>query len=383
MPRGSSSNNSNKGLSIIDRGREILDAIREMCRVNGYFTVKDLASALNKPRSTVSDWIKRFLKTGVIEEVEPARGRSPAKYIHKQESGILISPCKRIFMTVDLKAGLAEMYHECISVGAMDYCAKEYARSGGSIVRACIEGPVLRLRMLLSLQREVRVGKPPLPAIGVIGLDLGDGEADLIVKAFGGPAYSIVKAMKYARGVLGITWSKRGDHFYGRIRMKVYEHLSIGVDDTDREGDGATWALAIELMRELKSRIGDVEPIAHKVVQLYPYIEEKTGGNYASLVEIAVPVHAKERVLEEAYDIVAARTKSENTSIAFMWGLEVPEQVKKVLQAAKKTRISTLSALNAVKELKNVIVKEVTGTRGCIGALAALACSDPMVLGLA
>ncbi|MHC1601368.1 MAG: helix-turn-helix domain-containing protein [Candidatus Nezhaarchaeales archaeon] len=378
MSKNESSSKSKK-ISIIDKGRELLEAIREACRFQGYFTIGDLASKSGMPRSTISDWVKRFLKAGLIEEIEPAKGRKPAKYIHKQDSELFISPCKRIFVTVDLKASLAEIYHECISIGALNYCAKEYSRSGGSIVNAFIEGPLLRLRMMLTLQREVKVGRPPLPAIGVVGLEIDNGEVELLIKAFGGPAYSIVKAMKYARGVLGIDWFKRGDQYYGKIRLKAYEHLSIGVDDTDREGDGATWALAIELMRELKNKLHDVEPIAHKVVQLYPYINEKTGGNYASLVEVAIPPGLKERVLDVVHDIVASRTKSPNTSVAFMWGLTVPERIKKLLNLARKGRVTVQNVLDNVNKLREVVVKEVTGLRGCIGAVAALACSDPSI----
>lgn len=371
--------NKNRKTSIIDKGRELLEAMKEVCEYQGYFTISDLASKLGMPRSTISDWIKRFLKTGLVEEVEPAKGRRPAKYIHKQDSEIFISPCKRIFMTVDLKASLAEIYHECISIGALNYCAKEYSRSGGSIINAFIEGSLLRLRMMLTLQREVKIGRPPLPAIGVVGLEFDDGEVELLIKAFGGPAYSIVKAMKYARGVLSIDWFKKGDQYYGKIRLKAYEHLSIGIDDTDREGDGATWALAIELMRELKDRFRDVEPIAHKVVQLYPYINEKTGGNYASLIEVAVPPELKESVLNAACDIIASRTKSSNTSMAFMWGLTVPDRIKRLLSIAKKGKITVQEVLDNVSKLRDVVIKEVTGLRGCIGAVAALACSDPSI----
>ncbi len=377
MPEGNS--NMTRKASIIDRSREVLETIRSICRSQGYFTISDLALRLGMPRSTVADWVKRLLKAGLVEEIEPARGRLPAKYIHKQDAEFLASPCKRIFMTIDLKAGMAEVYHECISVGALSYCAKEYSRSGGSIVSAHIEGPLLRLRMMLTLQREVRIGKPPLPAIGIVGLEINDDHAELIVKAFGGPAYSIVKAMKYARGVLGIEWFKKGDQYYGRIKDKAYEHLSIGIDDTDEEGDGATWALAIELMRELKDKFNCIEPIAHKVVQLYPYISEKTGGNYASLIEIAVPSSLRDDVMEAVYDFICSRTKSQNTSIAFMWGLAVPDRIKKLLSLAKKGRITVQNALDSIDKLRDVIVREVTGLRGCIGAIAALACSDPSI----
>lgn len=331
------------------------------------------------PRSTFCDWVKRFLRAGLIEELEPARGRRPAKYVCKQDVEHLVSPCKRIFATVDLRAGLAEVYHECVSVGALNYCAKEYLRGGGSTIGTFIEGPLLRIRMMLNLHREVRVGKPPLPAIGVTGLEVYGGELEFSVKVYGGAAYSIIKSMSYARGVLNTRWFKKGDQYCSKIKLKVYEHLSIGIDDTDREGDGATWALAIELMSELRRLFPDIEPIAHKVVQLYPYLDEKTGGNYASLIEVAVPPELKGAVVSTACDIVASKTKSPNTSVALMWGLTVPEEVKKLLISARKSKVTIQEVLEKMNKMENVVVKEITGLRGCIGALAALACSDPSV----
>ncbi|MEM2057799.1 MAG: MarR family transcriptional regulator [Thermoproteota archaeon] len=367
----------NKG-SVILKREKVLKIVQELCRIKGSFTVGELASTLNIPRSTANDWVARLLKTGLLERTEAAKGRRPARYIRKAPSEPPISPCKRIFVTLDFKSGLAEIYHECMSVGALNYCAKEYSKSGGSITHAFIEGPLLRLRTLLSAQKEVKVGKPPLPAIGVVGFEAEGEEAVILVKAFGGPSYSLIRAMNYAYGVQGVEWLKRGEHYYGKIKVRAYEHLSIGIDDTDKEGEGATWALAIELMGELKNRI-DVELIGHKVVQLYPYIDEKTGGNYASLIEVAVPPNLKEEAMHVAYEFVASKTKSPNTSLAFLWGLLVPAGVKNFLSLARKGRVTVHDALNEVKTLREVMIKEVTGSRGCIGAMAALACSDPSV----
>ncbi len=84
-------------------------------------------------------------------------------------------------------------------------------------------------------------------------------------------------------------------------------------------------------------------------------------------------------MLDAIYDIIASRTKSPNTSIAFMWGLTVPERIKKLLSVAKKGRVTVQEVLDNVGKLREVVVKEVTGLRGCIGAVAALACSDPSI----
>jgi DNA-binding IclR family transcriptional regulator len=102
-------------LKLLEKRRELIDIIEEITSDKGYFDVQDLVSRTGLPRSTLQDWINRFVDEGCVEVLEERAGRRRARYARRRTRSLPTSACKRIFTTADGET--AEIFHECRSEG--------------------------------------------------------------------------------------------------------------------------------------------------------------------------------------------------------------------------------------------------------------------------
>gem|GEM_PF-141410 len=381
---------------VIEKRRELLDLMRECTLKNGFFTVHDIECVTKLPRSTVQDWVNRLADEKCVLVKEEKRGRNPAKYMAR--SVMLQSSCKRIFTTVD-KDRVA-IYHECRSAGCAAFCTYHHSLAKGAVFGGHREGMFLieyaALKDGISSGGKggddgnanespdaVKIGSFPLSAVGISDVRR---EGDMIVqqiRCFGGPAYSLTEMMKTAEGVCDIrirgSESRDGagvtadgkkasgrDIITGEILTRAMKHLIIGIDDTDSEEGGATFALALGLLQYL-GKMNGVIPISHRVVMLNPALE-CTAGNSCSFIELAVLPEVADEVKELAARFVEDESLSDNWGIAVKEGFVISEPLRGFGFSVRERVI-------AESEIPDIAAKEdlfIRGGKGVVGAVAAV-----------
>ena len=383
---------------VIEKRRELLDLMRECTLKNGFFTVHDIECVTKLPRSTVQDWVNRLADEKCVLVKEEKRGRNPAKYMAR--SVMLQSSCKRIFTTVD-KDRVA-IYHECRSAGCAAFCTYHHSLAKGAVFGGHREGMFLieyaALKDGISSGGKggddgngnanespdaVKIGSFPLSAVGISDIRR---EGDMIVqqiRCFGGPAYSLTEMMKTAEGVCDIrirgAESRDGagvtadgkkasgrDIITGEILTRAMKHLIIGIDDTDSEEGGATFALALGLLQYL-GKMNGVIPISHRVVMLNPALE-CTAGNSCSFIELAVLPEVADEVKELAARFVEDESLSDNWGIAVKEGFVISEPLRGFGFSVRERVI-------AESEIPDIAAKEdlfIRGGKGVVGAVAAV-----------
>ncbi|MBN2733901.1 MAG: sugar-specific transcriptional regulator TrmB [Methanomicrobiaceae archaeon] len=351
---------------VIEKRREFLELMRDCTLRNGYFTVHDIEEETKIPRSTIQDWINRLAEENCVVLKEEKRGRSPAKYITK--STMLQTACKKIFTTVD--GDNVAIFHECRSGGCAAFCRHHHSLAGGVIKEALREGNLLIEYANLNADinnLSSKIGLYPSSAVGVVDIKK---KGDFIVQKIrctGGPAYSLTDMMKMAEGVCDIHLGVYGSLVEGEVYTKAMSHLIIGIDDTDTEEGGATFALALGLLQYL-GRLKGVITISHRVVMLNPRLKSCTAGNSCSFIELAVLPEVSEKIKNIAVRFVEDESLSENWGIAVKKGFIVSENLRKYGVSARKK-------VMCEKDARDIAYKEdifVKGKRGIIGAVAAV-----------
>jgi len=353
-------------LKLMEKRKELISLIEEITHEKGYFDVQDLVERTGLPRSTLQDWINRFVDEGCVEVLEERAGRRRALYARRRTRSLPTSACKRIFTTADGDA--AEIFHECRSEGCISFCEYMYARGN----------PRVRKNGLILRQR-VKAGTPLRCVDARVSLCLEkvenrDGVVYQYIRTFGGPAYSLTEMMEQADGVLEIKYASKDSYVKGVIATEALTHVTIGVDDTDTPEHGATFALTLSLL-DLLASIEGVYRISHNVGFLYPGVPGITAGNAVSYVELGVKPELADAIVESALDYVRSETKSSQTGMAIKKGLRRCPELVRFTRRARTGIVSVEEALAAAKK-SNVATFEVTGSRGIIGAVAALGMVD-------
>jgi Sugar-specific transcriptional regulator TrmB len=351
--------------SVLEHRREYLRLMRQFTLDNGGFTVTDLQNAADIPRSTAQDWINRLLREGCVFQRDEKRGRTAARYA--AISAMPSSTCRRIFTTVD--GDSVEIYHDCMSGACAAFCGFHHELAKGALVTVHRDGTLLRERGRIGLY-EVSVGLLPLPAVGVFGIERVGDEVVQHIRCVGGPAYSLSDMMKRAEGVLRVEAQHEGNLAEGKVWTRALVHVTIGIDDTDTKDGGATFALALALLDHV-SKIRGVLPISHHVVMLNPDIIQKTAGNSASYIEVAVSHEKFDSLVENVSRFVADESLSHEWGIAIWSGLTIPSGLREYGWQIRKMVISAEFAKATAEQFDIVLI----GGNGIIGAIGAIALS--------
>ncbi|WP_048197990.1 hypothetical protein [Methanocella arvoryzae] len=356
-------------LKLIEKRRELISLIEKITHDKGYFDVQDLVEDTGLPRSTLQDWINRFVDEGCVEVLEERAGRRRARYARRRTRNLPTTACKRIFTTADETAGTAgavEIFHECRSEGCISFCEYMYAL-GNPRVRK--NGLILRQKLVPGDLRMDDAASLCLKKVCV-----KDGLVYQTIRTFGGPAYSLTEMMEQADGVLDVRYSQKGAYTEGVVATEALKHIVIAVDDTDSATHGATFALTLSLLDQL-SAIEGVHRISHNVGFLYPDAPGKTAGNSVSYIELGAKAELVESIIQTAIEYVKSQTGSEHTGMAVKVGLRNCPELMRFTRKARTQIVTVEEALEAAEKSK-VRTYEITGRKGLIGAVAALGMVD-------
>jgi hypothetical protein len=247
------------------------------------------------------------------------------------------------------------------------FCGFHHGLAGGALCRIMRDGTLLRECARVG-ERDVTVGLYPAPSVAVVGIGR---EGDYVVqriRCIGGPAYSLTDMMALAKGVHDVRIERHGHLVEGRVYTKALTHLVIGIDDTDSQEGGATFALALALLQHL-GRMDGILPIAHRVAMLNPEIPEKTAGNSCSFIEVAAEPSLVPGLPEKVYKFVADEAHSPEWGVAIKKGFTIPQELRAFGVQARTGTVTRETA----ETLAGRYGIQIRGGRGVIGALAAVA----------
>jgi hypothetical protein len=216
--------------------------------------------------------------------------------------------------------------------------------------------------------REIAVGLSPLSAVGVSGVERSGDAIIQHMRCIGGPAYSLSDMMSRAEGVVKVEARHNGHIVEGQVWTRALEQVTIGIDDTDTKEGGATFALALALLNHV-TRIKGVIPISHHVVMLNPAVFNKTAGNSASYIELAVAPESFGDLIEKARRFVADESLSREWGIAIRSGICLPAGLRDYGRMVR-SKVIQRAVAEATAERFGI---QLFGGNGVIGALGAVA----------
>lgn len=157
-----------------------------------------------------------------------------------------------------------------------------------------------------------------------------------------------------------------------KIRLKKYSKVIIGVDDTDNKEKGATWALVNEIAFKLE-KAGYGHYLLHTITQLYTKNPAKT-TNCVS-ISVTFATERPEELVGAFRKELERTTLSDNTGMVAYRKILIPEKLRKYGEKVKSQIVELEEAKRIAEEL-GIETFVITGERGLIGAVAALAFSN-------
>ncbi len=241
--------------------------------------------------------------------------------------------------------------------------------------------------LILSARREgarnifvIKPGKAELKLIpGIAGAGIEEvvinKEIEITYSGLAGAGIAATVCRGLADGVEGIEIIQVGGGGKlgkAKIKLKPYRKVVIGVDDTDSYDGGATWSLVNEIAYKLETK-GLGYYLMHTITQLYTKTPEKTTNCVSISVTFATEnegklVKAFEKELKE-------NTLSDETAMAVFRRIDIPEDLREYGKNVK-SRIVKIEEAYEIAERLGIETIKITGERGIIGAIAALAFSN-------
>jgi methanogenesis imperfect marker protein 11 len=286
-----------------------------------------------------------------------------------------ISPHRKVVVAVDEKAGVAELIEDHargMCLGGSAWSLYHYTENSKSVIWSKREGSRLFYKVKLSKEGAPSRLEPSYKPASIESVVLN---GDKVRVTYSGLAGAGVAALSrgMADGVDGVEvleWG--GGKRLGRATIILPRKVKVivGIDDTDKADEGATWSLVNEIAFEISKHRG-VDYLEHAIVQLYPQNPYKTQNCVSISVSFAVPPQLRDSIVKEFRGAAAERTFSKETGMAYLTGVMIQDGLKAFAKRAKVGMVTVEDAERAATE-NNVKLFQITGVRGLIGAVAAI-----------
>ena len=279
-----------------------------------------------------------------------------------------IAPYKKVITMVDGDRVELVEYHPCVA--GSEWMVYQYKRTSDLVLDSKRDGD--KHTYLLKVGKTEMDLKPSFSAAGIEEVSVEGDEVKVVHAGLAGAGVGAAMCRGMAEGVKRVElYDVGGGSKVGRAAVVTprLEKVVIGVDDTDTKQEGATWTLANNVGIEL-AQMG-FEYLDHVTVQLFPHNPNKTQNCVAIALVFAVKPGERDKLLEKTSELLKKHTLSDKTAIAVLDGISIPEELRSYSEAAKKSMIYLEQAEKTAEEV-GVQLVEVTGSRGKIGALAAL-----------
>ena len=285
--------------------------------------------------------------------------------------------CQGFFTMVDEEHGVAQIIEKCVAQGPGEWDIVNRRRTKGVITDIRMKSNMLVMDTVIG-ERELSFG-PVTTDVGGQGLQALKVEGDEVRTTWYGIAGASVGIGACSPQCRDVIRTEYPDDFMigGAHRAHVdiitpkLVRVIIGIDDTDTKEKGASWVTSLKL--------GTTCPIGrfieHKIIQLNPKVPNKTTNCCSTAVSFAVREEEIPALIEYAVDFVRKESYSEDSVITVYQGLHVPEALRDFGWSCKSVLYTPEDAMRVAEE-NGVQIISVTGTKGVIGAVAAIGCFD-------
>lgn len=285
--------------------------------------------------------------------------------------------CQGFFTLVDEEHGIAQIIEKCVAQGPGEWDIVNRRRTKGVITDIRMKSNMLVMDTIIG-ERELNFG-PVTTDVGGQGLQALKVEGDEVRTTWYGIAGASVGIGACIPQCSDVIRTEYPDDFKigGAHRAHVdiitpkLVRVIIGIDDTDTKEKGASWVTSMKL--------GTTCPIGrfieHKIIQLNPKVPNKTTNCCSTAVSFAVREEEVPALIEYAVDFVRKESYSDDSVITVYQGLHVPEALRDFGWSCKSVLYTPEDAIRVAEE-NGVQIISVTGTKGVIGAVAAIGCFD-------
>lgn len=293
-----------------------------------------------------------------------------------------VSPFERIVAVTD--GTLVQLYEDHargVCRGAAAWSAYHYRRSKGVVVDSWRDGP-RDIILLETGEGELDLVPSFSPAgirkVDIIDTDSMDKNIRIEYAGLAGGGVGVTLCRAQAKGVLNTEVIEQGGgDKLGRasLTLKAMKKITVGIDDTDKGGQGATWSLANEIGVALDTMDG-VEYLNHTLVQLYPKAPTKTTNCVGTVLTFGVLPSIEQQFIQNLTKLLEQGSCSEDTSFSLFHGIIMPDAMHDFAYRVR-SELVTLEDLDQFLE-QNPYIKLhiVTGRMGGIGAVGALAFAE-------
>jgi methanogenesis imperfect marker protein 11 len=286
--------------------------------------------------------------------------------------------CKRFLTMVDEKNGKVQFIETCSSVGPAEWDAVNRRRTGGVIKSVKLKSTMLITTADIG-EGELRFGpvSQQLGAMGIKSIKIEGDEVRSTWYGMAGASVGIGACMPACPDVLRTEFpddfKMGGGHTtHVDIITPKLVRVIIGIDDTDTKEKGATWVAGLKLGTQCP--IGKF--IEHKIVQLNPDAPNKTTNCCGTAVSFAVKESEIPALIEYAADFIRKESYSEDAIMTVFQGLEIPKGLADFGWDCKSILFKPEDAVRVAEENGVQIISLNGGTKGVIGAVAAIGCFD-------
>lgn len=285
-----------------------------------------------------------------------------------------ISPYERIVAMTDGELIEVHEFHarnRCIGGAAWEIY--HYPRVSDLVINARREG-ARNIFIIKQGKTELKL----IPGIAGAGVEEAQVLDDKIVLTYaglagGGIAATVCRGMAEGSEYIEVIELGGGGKLgRAKLHLKKYGKVVIGVDDTDNKEKGATWSLINEIAYNLE-KAGLGYYLLHTITQLYTNNPNKT-TNCVS-ISVTFATMQPEELIDSFKEELKRRTLSEHTAMAVYRRISIPEELR-MYGARVKSEYVDISAAYEIARKYGIELHTITGERGIIGAIAALAFSD-------
>jgi methanogenesis imperfect marker protein 11 len=240
-------------------------------------------------------------------------------------------------------------------------------REGTKSIFYLKEGTAKKLRLV-----------PSFAPIGIKQVIVSGNEIKILYSGLGGGGVSAAYCRGLAKGVKKIkVVNEAGGNQHGEamVTLPRYHHMIIGIDDTDNEKEGATYALAHNIALAI-SNDKNIRYISHTNTQLYPENPSKTKNCMSTSIGFLVRPGLEDKIIKFFAKELKAKTLSQNTAMVVLRGFFIPEKLKLFSRRLRTKFFTNLPYAKRLAKELNLECHIITGEKGLIGALGAVSMHD-------
>ncbi|HHD92394.1 MAG TPA: hypothetical protein ENL06_02090 [Candidatus Portnoybacteria bacterium] len=220
---------------------------------------------------------------------------------------------------------------------------------------------------------------PSFAPIGISKCQVKNNQIYITYEGYGGGGVSAAYSRGLSKGVIKSKTIQSGGGKKlgsGQIVLPIWKMLLVGIDDTDNEKEGATYALAHNIATEIENQ-KSIRYLIHGNIQLYPYNPYKTSNCFSTVIGFLYrTAEDKDKIIKYFRSSLQQYTLSQETAMVIYDGFYVPRKIRDLASALKFHFFDDIKYIKKITQDNHLEIYPITGQRGIIGACAAIGLYD-------